>query len=379
MRKIAFSISFLFVVLTINAGLASAQTVAKALAFAQMVAGGSSPEVWETIVNLDNRGTTTYTGSFNLFTTAADGVTPQPWNPIVNGNANAVTNGQMNIAISAGDTITLTLTGSATTVSGFGIITPISSSDSDETSFLEGTLTYYVLSGGKVSNSIGVQPSSPIYLTSVPFDNFSTIAFALANTNPAMVSVQLTLFSASNQVLGTQTVMIQTDGHVAEYLWQLFSNFSATSSFSGRLDIQCDSPIFGVALTDVNNQFSSLPFLPAVKEYNWATTSFPVGGGTITGTGTLSMRVNGALVEIQSTQLTKNGQPVQKSSSFAVGAFVNGVLNVSAVDTNNGQIEYYAASPFSLSMPMVVGSGLAFSITSQSYLGSENITLTATN
>jgi hypothetical protein len=47
-----------------------------------------------------------------------------------------------------------------------------------QTSFLEGTLTYYVRDGGFLVDSVGVQPSSELYLTTVPFDDFSKLAMA---------------------------------------------------------------------------------------------------------------------------------------------------------------------------------------------------------
>jgi len=59
-KKTTFAIVlFCFPAITVYA-----QGIGKSLAFAQIAAGGSL----ESILNLTNRGTTTYTGSFNLFT-----------------------------------------------------------------------------------------------------------------------------------------------------------------------------------------------------------------------------------------------------------------------------------------------------------------------
>jgi hypothetical protein len=369
MKKIAFG-ALLFVLLSTTA---FAQSISKSLAFAQIAAGGSSPEIWETILNITNRGTTTYTGIFTLYTMSNGN--PQPWSPIVSGNA--ITNGQMNISLGAGDTTSLTITGSEKTVSGIGTIAPTGSSSTDGTSFVEGTLTYYVLSGGNVSDSIGILPSDSIYLSTVPFDNFSTICFALANTNATAASIQLNLYSDSGQELGTQTVTIQPNGQVAEYLWQAFTNFSQTSSFVGRLDIESLSPIIGVVLTDVNNQFSSLPFLPTVLTANW-TASLQ----TQVRTGTVVFRFSGSQGEIQATLLTKNGNPVANPhSGYAVGTFNAGNYSAYNVDPILNEISYWSIPSFSLSTQTIEGTLEIWTINGQTvtYLGQGTITLTAAN
>jgi hypothetical protein len=141
--------------------------------------------------------------------------------------------------------------------------------------------------------------------------------------------------------------------------------------------MQCDSPIIGVALTDVNNQFSSLPFVPAVKAYNYTLTYFPVGEAPGTQTGELSMRVIGALLEVEAIQLTNNGQPVQKSPKYYSGTAIGETVQLFVV--NSDSIQYFVLSPFSLSMGTVMGSGQVFDPISGTYLGSGQITLTATN
>ena len=148
-----------------------AQSIDKTLAFAQIASGG----VWVSIINVTNRGTTTYTGSLNFYTMASDDIHPLPWNPVVNGIT--ITNGRMSISIPAGSTQTLTIT-AQNLQTGFATITPTAPSDTDQTSFVEGTLIYHFLSGDTIIDSIGIQPSSQIYMTTIPFDDLSTIALA---------------------------------------------------------------------------------------------------------------------------------------------------------------------------------------------------------
>ena len=346
-------------------------SIAKSLTFAQIAAGGSSPGC-ETILNLANRGTTAYTGSLNLYT-MIDGVS-KPWEPIVNGNANAVTNGQMNISINAGDAVTLTFTGGTTTVAGFGTITPTGSSSTDETSFVEGSLTYFFMNGTTITDSVGIPPSDPLYLTTIPFDTFNNIALALANTNSTTASVLLTLYSASGQVIGTKTLSLPTNVQVAEYLWQIFPSVQMTG---GRLDIKSDTSVYGVAVTDVNNQFSSLPLPPAAKTFNWT-----VNSGSLVMTGTVSMRFYGSQGEYQSTILTQNGNPVPNPSiRYVVGTFNNGTFSAYDFDQTNNEIQYWSFSSLSFSKQTVSGTVQIWTLNNPTitYQGQGTITLTATN
>jgi len=273
--------------------------------------------------------------------------------------------------------MTLTITGSNAAVAGFGSITPVSPSDSDETSFVEGTLTYYFLSGESIVGSVGIQPSTQIYLTTIPFDTFANMALALANGNSAAVTVQLTLFSASDQIVSTQSLQLQPNGHIAEYLSQIFSNVQMSGE---RVDIECDSPIWGTAVTDVNGQFSSLPFLPAVKAYTF-TGTLP-GGDTIT--GTVGVRINGPASGMYPIAQTKNGQPVQSNGGYYTGTYINGVLKFYTYEentdsTNIPDFQRFVFSPFSLSMQTVLGTLQQWSTNPLAYVGSGQLTLTAIN
>jgi hypothetical protein len=365
MRKILALAWFLFLSTSVFA-----QTVGKTLAFPQVAAGGG----WKTVLNLTNRGTTAYSGSLKLSNMSPTNQ-PQPWSPIVNGNL--ISNGQMNFSINPGVTLTLTITEDGGTQAGFGTITPVTPSDSEQSSLVEGTLTYYVISNGIITDSIGILPSDQIYLASLPFDDFSTIALAMANTNSTAASVHLTLFSAANQMVGTHTELISANGYVATYAGTFFPNAQVTG---GRLEIQSDTPIIGTALTDTSGQFSSLPFASATKSYSWSTTlSAAGGGGSQTLTGTAVVRVHESSVIFESIQLTKNGQPVQKPFGTTSGMLRDGALILFILDTGNNVAENFEISPFSFSMPTASGVGQVYSIDPAGLLGTGQITITATN
>ena len=247
MRAITFLavLPFLFSVTSF----AQIPTIGKDFAVAQIAAGGG----WETVLNLTNRGTTTYTGTLNLFRSSDQGPGPA-WNPQVNGNA--ISGGRFNLSLRSGETMTLWITESPTaTESGFCVLR---GSSIDETSFIEGTVTYYTKSEGKVTDSVGVAPGGGTYLAVLPFEDFRSIALALANANTTAATVRMKLFSASGEPVSTLTppMILQPNQQRALYLWQLFPNVQMTS---GRLDIQSDVTILGTALTDAGTQFSSLP------------------------------------------------------------------------------------------------------------------------
>jgi hypothetical protein len=360
MRKTAILMALLLAVSVT----AFAQSIDKSLAFAQIATGPvTGTEVLNSVLNLTNRGTTTYTGSLNFFTMS--GSTPELWNPTVNGTA--VTGGQWPISLPAGNTQTLTIT-SQTAQSGFGTLTPTALSSTDQTSFVEGTLTYYFLSGQTVLDSVGVEPSIPLYLTTVPFDNFSNIALALANDNAATASVGLTLYSASNQVLSTATLSLAQNVHNAQYLYQIFPNVQGSPA--GRLDIESQTPIRGVALTQAGTQYSSLPLEPAVRTYSWV-----VNFQGKVYTGLLSGRIFGSLGDIVTVTLT----PTQEAPRYVAGTFGTGSLTTVDYDVADGEIKLWTLSSYSSGASTINGTVQIWTITPFNYLGSGTITLTATN
>jgi hypothetical protein len=251
----------------------------KRIAFTQIVAGGG----YTSVVNLTNRGTTPYSGTLNLTTGGGQG-----WSPVINGTP--ISNGSYIVTIAAGATVTLTITSPGSVAAGFGVI---STTDNSLTNSVEGTLTYYIKSGtGAVLDSVGIAPASEFFLTTIPFDDFNTIAVALANLNPFGVTAKMTVFSDTGQVVGTINQLLLNMQHLPQYLSQFFPAVSLTR---GRLEIQCDNFIIGEALTQVQGgQYSSLPLLPALKTYTWTmTTTGPYGSVS---TGNASVWINGSSV-----------------------------------------------------------------------------------
>jgi hypothetical protein len=343
-------------------GFAQNLSPGKDLAFAQIAAGGG----YETVLNITNRGTTAYAGTLSLFRASG-----QAWNPLVNGNT--IAGGKIAIALGPGATATLRITGSGAVEAGFGVI---KASGMEQTSFVEGTLTYYVRFGGKLADSIGVQPSKEIYLTTIPFDDFSTIALALANVNSGQATVQLKLFSDTNVLVSSLTppLQLQPNQHIPQYLWQFFPTVTMTR---GRLEIQSDLPILGTALTDAGGQFSSLPLLPGVKAYT-VTSNLP--SLSVSTTGEMSLWVDGPYVEMYERNLTENGKPPTLTQTLHItGQLVNGVVALYLpfqVSSNQEMYEYIVISPFSLSPGTRTGSIMVWQLNPYTFLGKGTLSLT---
>ncbi len=331
----------------------------KDLAFAQVAAGGG----YETVLNVTNRGPNTYNGVLNLYH-----LTLQAWNPLVNGTR--ITNGKLNVSLNKGVTASYRITQDGGTEAGFAILV---ASDLALDNYLEGTLTYYIRSStGDLVDSVGVQPSSEIYLTTIPFDDFSTLALALANANTKGASARLSLFSDTNASISTLDRPLASGEHLAVYLRQLFPSVQMTK---GRLEISSDQPIIGTALTDIGGQFSSLPLLPAVKAY-----TFNVGGFGYS--GQISLWFDGPYVQGYARATTVGGVPdPQPDTLHLVGTLVDGVLQLSVTGqpTSDQQLSYILVNPFSLSQTTVQASWTAWWLTSHNLIGSATATMTAVN
>jgi hypothetical protein len=248
----------LFFVVAFSSFPAYAQRPGKALVFAQIAFGGG----YETVANLTNRGTMAYTGTLTL--RASDPTKPFP--ALVNGSPLAAGMG-LNLALDAGATATFRITSgdaSAGTVSGFATIFP---GNGVSDTLLEGNLTYYVKSAdGTIVDSVGVAPSTPVPQAVIPFDDFQTVALALANTSPQTTTIRLTVFDDKNVQVGAAAQTLASNQQVPKFLFQYFPGVSLTR---GRVEIQSDFFFVGTALTFVKgSQASSLPFLPSWNLYD---------------------------------------------------------------------------------------------------------------
>jgi len=332
----------------------------KDLAFAQVVAGGG----FETILNVTNRGTTTYNGVLNLFHG-----TGQSWSPLVNGNP--ITDGKLNIALTKDTTAAFRITSTTGIDAGCAVIV---ASGLEQTNFLEGTLTYYITSGTTLTDSVGVQPSGEFYISRLPFDDFHSLALALVNANTAKANVQLTVFSNTNAQLGTFSLPLESNQYSAQYLYQLFPGVQVAA---GRLEIQSDLPIFGTALTDKGGQFSSLPLLPAIKAYTF---SASVSG--ISFSGELGFWIDGPHVQGYLRTLMVNGVPETQIDTLIVGGnFVDKVLQFYASGRPDPEqlLSYGIVNQFSPSAATQQGTVTFWLLSSLSLVGQGTVTLTAIN
>lgn len=259
--------------------------------FAQVVVGGG----FETIINLTNRGSHSYTGTLVLFRAEN-----KVWNPTVNGTA--IENGEYDLEIRPQATVTLRLTGSHTE-SGAAVLLP---SDLHLDNLIEANLTYLVRKDGQVSDSVGISPSKEFSRASIPFQKFSETALALVNgdtTGELTANIDLTLYTANGErVMPTETVTLGPLSHRARYLHELFPGRTLDG---GRVEIASNFPVFGTALTFSGKQFSSLPLEPTPVTYSVRLVSQQGS----TATGELTIWADGYFVRGYLLFATVDGEP----------------------------------------------------------------------
>ena len=227
----------------------------KDLIFPQLAAGGG----YETWMTVTNHGVATWNGTFYFYHNLGE-----PWNPIVNGVQ--ISDGMLPVSIMSKETETFKVT-LASLASGF--VVAKESIAGFFSSFLEGNLTYYVTEGAVTTDSVGVQPSRPFLAASLPFEDFGAICLAFANTDAEgrSANVKFKVFSPTGVQQGptrTWENMVPME-HKAQYLFQLFPEIPKAYG-RGRLEIESDIPISGMALTLVS-QMSSLPLNSTNRTY----------------------------------------------------------------------------------------------------------------
>ena len=210
----------------------------------------------ETVLNLTNRGMRLYEGSA-LFVKRENEI----WNPLINGIP--ISEGEYPVRVPPQSTVTLRLSGDRLE-SGAAIIV---SRDLILDNFLESNLTYYVRAGQKVVDSVGVSPSREFYLSSIPFENFQSIALALVNgdlSGKRRADVQFRLLAEDGSELATQRFELGPFFHAAQFLFELFPGIDLGR---GKVEIFSDFPIFGTALILEQGELSSLPLEPSPVSY----------------------------------------------------------------------------------------------------------------
>ncbi|MDD5542333.1 MAG: hypothetical protein PHX83_04095 [Acidobacteriia bacterium] len=333
----------------------------KDLAFAQVAAGGG----YDTVLNVTNRGSATYAGWLYFFQGNR-----QVWNPTVNGTP--VSGGIMNITIPAGATQTYRVTSGTSIEAGFAFF--YAGSDAN-TNFIEGNLTYHVRSGSTLLESVGVQPSSEFYLAALPFDDFSTIALALANGDPSVSSnITVKVINEANALVGTTPITLGSASHTARFLTELFPSVHITR---GRIEISADQPLLGTALTVNAGTISSLPLQGSPRSYH-----FDAISGTVTSRGDMSLWVDGFFVRGYLRVTEFDGSTITPITYFLVGRLINGVLRAnwygSGAPYYNEEVYCYARfSPFSTEATSATGTYYATFISDlTSVIGSFQLTRT---
>ncbi len=225
----------------------------KDLAFAQ-VAGGPG---FETVLTLTNRGNFNYSGLLQF--RRGEGLL---WNPVVNGAR--ITGGEVAVTL-APDQVTVIRVTEDSLTGGLALLV---SDDLIPDNFVEANLTYYLRSGQKLLDSVGIAPSTEFYLASLPFDDFGKVALALGNpdlTGELDTEVRITLLDDQGVEKGTARPVLKSQGHLAEYLFEMFQGVELTR---GKIEIASALPIVGTALTSTQGQLSSLPLAPAPVGYS---------------------------------------------------------------------------------------------------------------
>ena len=282
----------------------------KDMVFAQVAVGDSI----ETRITLTNRGTSPYLGT--LFLVKNQG---EDWNAIVNGVQ--ISKGATTVSISPGATTTLRINGTDTQA-GFAIL---AGSQMTTSNCLDGNLTYYVKSGSAIVDSIGVADSTEIYFSSIPFENFSTIALALANIDAEerTTNVSITLFTENGTTVATKTIPLGPFWHKSFFVRELFTGI--TMAGKGHLEVQSDIAICGTALNVVDGQMSSLPVSPTGRVYNLRATA---SDGT-SFSGQANLWAEGFFVKGFMIITEAGGTKITPEPYLVYGRLIKGVLRLS--------------------------------------------------
>ena len=284
------------------------------LLFGQVAIGSQGDLEIQSVISATNSGSMTYEGDFSFFTGNGTG-----WNPLVDGVE--ITNGQHSILIPPFETISLTLTG-AEIEAGSAILR---GTGPPETA-IDGNLTYFFRTAGALTDSIGVGPSAEIYRFTIPFQNFSTIALALANQDPTTKDVVLKLRQADGTLQETKNVQLAGNAHDARFLDQIFdaTTVAGKTVTGGRVDIESNELIFGTAVTFIGGQISTLPMQPARIEYD-----FRADLDDEVSTGKMTLWAEGNFVRGYLEPREDDGVPLENPELIPIaGDLNNGLLRV---------------------------------------------------
>ncbi len=336
-------IRLLLILAFLTSGTANSQVLnpQKDLAFGQLAAGGG----YETVLIVTNRGISSYSGIMKLYQNSG-----KPWNPLINGVTPS--SGKLPVSLSSGETKSYKITLPGGVEAGFAIIV---ADTMDQKSFIEGNLTYYVHSAGTISESVGISPSSEFYRATLTSDDMSTLAMALVNLNATPAVITLKAYSEANTPLGSPVTLpdLGPNYHMAEYIWQRIAEIKG---MRGRVEIQSNVPIMGIAITDINGLFSSLPLSAAPCSYDFSTT---ISGIPLN--GELGMWIEGPYIKGYLRVTHANNAPLSPPGTFLFhGVYANGILRAGGVGQlailGNVDLEVFAElKNFSLSTTAASG------------------------
>jgi hypothetical protein len=182
------------------------------------------------------------------------------------------------------------------------------------------------VTGGVLTDSIGVGPSTEIYRSTIPFQDFSTIALALANQDPTVKEVVLKLRQADGTLVETKNVQLAGNAHDARFLDQIFdvTTVAGKTVNGGRVDIESNQLIFGTAVTFLGGQISTLPLQPTRIEYD-----FRADLDDEVTTGKITLLAAGNFVRGYLEPREDDGVPLENPESIPVaGDLIDGLLRV---------------------------------------------------
>ena len=262
------------------------------------------------------------------------------WNPVVDGVE--ISNGQHPISIPPFETMFLTLTG-ADIEAGSAILRGSGPPDTA----IDGNLTYFFRTTGVLTDSIGVGHSTEIYRSTIPFQDFSTIALALANQDPTAKNVVLKLRRADGALEETKRVPLAGNAHDPSFLDEIFD---ATTVTAGRVDIESHELIFGTAVTFIGGQISTLPMQPTRVEYDFRGEFDEEGPVT---TGKVTLWAEGNLVRGYLETREGDGVPFDNPEVTPIAGDLNdGLLRV-AFSLSDGSVVGLAGFGFSFDQEVV--------------------------
>jgi hypothetical protein len=290
----------------------------KDLVFGQVAAGGG----YESVITVTNRGAVAYSGTLYLYRGQANtDQAGQPWNPIVNDVE--ISAGKIDVSIPVSGTTSYRISRKAETQSGYAMFI---ASDVKLGAFLEGNLTYYTRSSGRLTDSTGVSPSTEFYISTVPFEDSGTVALALVNGGSAAANVNLLVLTDTSVVAGTSAFTLGAKAHAARFLSQFVANINVPR---GRLEITADKPLFGTALSYVDGQASSLPLLPSPRSYLMSITT-----PSRTLDGNADLWVEGPYLKGYLRFSAHNGSTIPVESYYVSGQLANKVATIQGHGTS---------------------------------------------